>query len=73
MKVEHIKIGTPVTYYTVVKANGEKWDPKPTFITSDPWTLGDGAIVCKVDGVAGGVAISHLEKREIVVNKNRKS
>lgn len=65
MKVEEIKIGKPVTYYSVIKQSGEKMNPKPTIITSAPWTLGHGDIVCKVDGVSGGVLISHLEKREI--------
>lgn len=69
MKVEEIKIGTPVTFYQLMTDQKEKLCPIETFITSKPWTLGHGDIVCKVDGVSGGVLISHLEKREIIVNK----
>ena len=66
MKVEEIKIGTPVTYYPAIVA-GRKILPKHTFITSKPFTDDDGDIVCEIDGIAGGVLISHLEKREIIV------
>lgn len=70
MKVEEIKIGTPVTYYSRIdEATGEKLNPQKTFITSKPCTLGHGRIACEVDGVPHGVLISHLEKREIIVNK----
>jgi len=63
MKVQHIKVGAPVTYWGVIKENGEKYDPLETVITSDAWQLGHGEIVCKVEGVSGGVLISHLEAR----------
>ena len=61
MNVEEIKIGTPVIYWSIIKDNGKKIGPKKTKITSDVWTLGHGDIVCKVEGVSGGVLISHLD------------
>lgn len=68
MKVEEIKIGTPVTFFQALDENDKKILPLSTFVTSKPFTDEDGDIVCKVDGVSGGVLISHLEKREIVGN-----
>ncbi len=54
--------GTPVTYYGVIKANGEKFDPFITKIASEPWDLGHGETVCKIEGKSGGVSIKHLEE-----------
>ncbi len=68
MKVEEIKIGTPVTFFQLI-TDGEKHYPIKTFITSKPSTDKDGDIVCSVDGVYTPVLISHLDKREIIVNK----
>lgn len=70
MKVEEIKIGTPVTYYSTIKGNGEKLNPISSIITSKPWTLGNGEIVCNIDGVSGVVSIALLEKR--IIGKNLK-
>jgi len=67
MKVEEIKIGTPVTYHPAIIA-GRKLFPLKSFITSKPFTDEDGDIICQIDGVSSGVMISHLEKREIVIN-----
>lgn len=63
MKVEEIIIGTTVTYWDIIKPNGEKFDPLETEIESEPWELGSGHIVCKVKGKRGGVSIKHLEKQ----------
>lgn len=65
MKKDDCKIGTPVTYWGVIKKDsGEKYDPIDTVITSEPWQLGHGAYVCKVNGVSGGVCLTHIEKRK---------
>ncbi|MFV0376882.1 MAG: hypothetical protein ACK5JD_06210 [Mangrovibacterium sp.] len=69
MKVEEIKIGVPVTFFQI-KAEGTMYLPIQTFITSKPYTDDDGDIVCQVDKIKGGVLISHLERRDIIVNKS---
>ncbi len=46
MKLEEIKIGIPVIYWSVIKENGERFGPKETVITSDAWQLGHGEVVC---------------------------
>ena len=63
MKIQEIKIGTKVNYYPYSREDGsfDGITPTPTNITSEPWELGHGAIVCKVKGVSGGVLITHLE------------
>ena len=65
MEKSEIIIGTKVNYYPIISENtGQKFGKTETVITSEAWELGDGTIVCKVEGVSGGVAINHLEKRE---------
>ncbi len=56
---EQFAIARPVIYYKRM-VDGAGSDPVSTKITSAPWQLGHGEWVCKVDGVAGGVALSHL-------------
>jgi|GEM_PF-1940314 len=48
--------GTPCRYFPVA---GELAHQKTT-IRSGAWSLGHGAVVVKIDGVAGGVDIHHL-------------
>jgi hypothetical protein len=62
MKEQEIIVGTPVRYWGVVLNSGEKMDSTDTTITSVPWQLGGHTWVCKVEGIRGCVAISHLEK-----------
>lgn len=50
-------IGTEVKYFPIF---GEDKYEK-TKVRSDAWALGHGELVIKVNGRAGGVAISHLE------------
>lgn len=51
-----IPVGTPVRYWPVV--NGvEVIDTKTR---GEAWELGSGVAVVKVEGIAGGVALSHL-------------
>jgi len=69
MEKSEIKIGTPVIYWGIIKQNGEKFNPKDTTITSEPWELGHGELVCKVEDISGGVAITHLEKITEDINK----
>ena len=63
MKIQDIKIGKPVNYYSTCNEDGsfEGRTPKKTFIASEAWKLGHGAHVCKVEGVRGGVSLTHLE------------
>ena len=61
MKESEIKVGTPVIYWGILKQNGERLNPLKTVISSEPWELGHGEVVCKVVGKSGGVAISHLD------------
>lgn len=63
MKLQEIKIGTKVNYYSIITDGGTKIDKKETEITSEAWELGHGDIVCKVNDISGGVLISHLELR----------
>ena len=64
MKEKDIKIGTKVYYYPVALPNGQKdkTKVKKTVITSEPWKLGHGEIVCNIRGVTGCVSIKHLKK-----------
>lgn len=61
MKPEDIKMGMWVTYYAVITANGQRLDPFTTHVTAEPWQLGHGAWVCKVQGRPGGVLIEQLK------------
>lgn len=54
------EIGTPVTYWSVIKESGERCFPFETQIASEPWQLGSGEMVCKVVGKSGGVSLKHL-------------
>jgi len=62
MEESEIKIGTKVNYAAIVLEDDERLDECETVITSEPWQLGHGEWVCKVEGVRGGVCISHLKK-----------
>lgn len=55
---ERAPIGTPCTYYPVKPFRVE--EALHTRIRSEPWALGHGQIMVKVEGKAGGVAIEHL-------------
>jgi len=50
-------IGTPVTAYPDAR------DDKPlhTRTRTPAWTLGHGAAVVSVDGVSGGIALTHVD------------
>lgn len=61
MQKSEIKVGTPVIYWGIVKQNGERFNPLKTVISSEPWDLGHGEVVCKLVGKSGSVAISHLD------------
>jgi hypothetical protein len=56
---EH-KIGDPVRYYPVLPNIGEVPGYEVTKIRSEPWQLGHGAWVIKVEGRTGGVLTEHL-------------
>lgn len=61
MKQEDIEIGTPVIYWKIIKDDGSRLEPVKTEITSEPWKLGHGDMVCKVEGISGGVMLTHLD------------
>lgn len=61
MDIFQIKIGTPIIYWGIINETGEKFYPTKTEITSEPWILGHGAVVCKVKGKSGGIMITHLD------------
>lgn len=64
MTAKEIKIGTPVTYWSVIKSNGQRFYPHEGVIESEPWQLPNGLFLCKISGKSGGVLINHLEKRQ---------
>lgn len=64
MNKEEIIIGTPVTYWGIIKEDGTKLNPVETEITSEPWYLSHGQLVCKVKGKEGCVSANHLEIRD---------
>lgn len=56
-------VGTPVRYYSVLY-DGEKPDPAKACVTktrSAAWLMGGHSPVVLVDGVSGGVALTHVE------------
>ncbi len=61
MEQSKVIIGTPVIYWKVIKEDGMRLDPVKTEITSEPWELGHGEVVCKVKDISGGVSIEHLD------------
>ena len=65
MKIGEIKVGVPVTYWGVIKGNGDKFDPYETAISSEAWQLVHGDWVCKIEGKSGGMLLSHLELRDV--------
>ena len=56
---EEFPVDTPVKYFSVAGSPNFIY----TSIRSEPWALGNGAIVIKVDGVRGGVLATpeHLQ------------
>jgi len=64
MKVQEIKIGVPVTFYGVITKAGEKLNPVESTITSECWDV-CGSTVCEIDGIRGGIDITHLELRDV--------
>lgn len=50
-------VGRPVRFYPVA---GHP-DAEETKVRSEPWRLGHGEIVVKIDGRTGGVLVDHLE------------
>lgn len=65
MEVNEIIVGTPVTYWAVIKGNGQRFDPTNTVITSEAYEVG-GQLCCKVSGISGAVSIKHLVKAFLV-------
>lgn len=55
---EQMPIGTRCRYYPVLPAGEDEFEE--TVIRSEPWLLGHGAAVVKVEGRAGGVLIKHV-------------
>ena len=57
---ERHPIGTPVVYWPVYPPE-PGIGPVETKTRSEAWPLGHGEVVVKVEGRAGGVALSHIE------------
>lgn len=55
----HIKLGMAVNYHRIVGRD----ECVPMYIASEPWKLGHGEVVVKLDGKAGGVSLMALSKR----------
>ena len=53
-----VPVGTPVT---VTKDDGSKFE---TVTRSEPWELGHGEPVIKVDGIVGGYLLSRVKLRK---------
>ena len=51
-------VGTPCLYYPLRPF--QRSEAVETVIRSEPWVLGHGAVVVKVEGRSGGVAIEHI-------------
>lgn len=62
-------IGTPVEYCAVLGGDsGTRYEPPlVTRTRSEAWTLGDGTVIVKIEGLTGGVALSHLSIRPVGV------
>lgn len=61
-----LKIGDPVWYYPVLGPHADDHGvPRvSSVVRSEPWQLGHGAWVVKIEGRAGGVLVEHLCPRE---------
>lgn len=53
-------IGALVRFYPVEGEAGSE----ESRVCSEPWALGHGAVVVKIDGRAGGVLVTHLRRVE---------
>lgn len=54
----HMPIGTRCRYYPILPCGEDEF--METEIASEPWLLGHGAAVVKVEGKTGGVLIRHV-------------
>lgn len=55
---EAFAVGTPVLAWTGTRDASPRW----TKTRSEPWQLGGGHWVVAVEGITGGVALSHIER-----------
>ena len=51
-----VPIGTPVRYWPTADAP----EVRVSRTHSEAWTLGDGTAVVKIEGMTGGVALTHV-------------
>ena len=58
--LQEATIGRAVNYHSIIG----RPESVPTVITSEPWELGNGHIVIKVKGKAGGVSLEALSIRD---------
>jgi hypothetical protein len=58
---EDLPIGTPVTYWPGLREG----DGIKSVTRSNVWELGDGCPIVMVRGYAGGIALTHIEPREL--------
>ncbi len=59
LRLDQVKIGVAVLYYSWIVNEDTHSDPKESVITSESWMC-CGELVCKIEGTSGGVCISHL-------------
>ncbi len=57
-------IGTPVTYWPLLKKGRLSGTPRETATRSEPWRLGHGEEVVALDGISGGISVKHLVLRQ---------
>lgn len=55
---EQFPVGTPVLAWTGTRDDAPRW----TKTRSEPWQLGHGDWVVAVEGIPGGIAMSHIER-----------
>ena len=53
-------VGTRVRYWPIYPPIGSVHHTD-TVTRSEAWTIGDGSVVVCIDGMSGGVALSHIE------------
>lgn len=56
LAAERYPVGTPILYYPI------KGEPhfERSRIRSEPWALGSGHVVVKIEGRTGGVSVEHI-------------
>jgi hypothetical protein len=63
-----LPIGTPVLAYPSVRPDDPKFGRLATTLDtvtrSEVWALGSGDLVVAVEGYAGGIALTHIDRKD---------